>query len=49
MATLAAAAVVAAAGRDPAVDRSLRSVFGTFIYRVILVVSKVYIYIYVGE
>ncbi|XP_038868201.1 cleavage stimulation factor subunit 2-like isoform X3 [Salvelinus namaycush] len=27
MATLAAAAVVAAAGRDPAVDRSLRSVF----------------------
>lgn len=26
-----AAAVVAAAGRDPAVDRSLRSVFGKFI------------------
>lgn len=47
MATLAAAAVVAAAGRDPAVDRSLRSVFGKFIDGGILVDSKVYVEEYV--
>lgn len=42
-----AAAVVAAAGRDPAVDRSLRSVFGKFIDGGILVDSKVYVEEYV--
>lgn len=31
MANLAAAVAAAAANRDPAVDRSLRSVFGTFL------------------